>query len=179
MRSSSPRAPTPRPGPSRGVQAASAFPIVNQRSVALLRGYAGRFTAQNGGFRPGQGPHYCANLQWGAPGAPRPPLMTQSVSVWEVGPNPPPPPMGTCTIYKSVTGRTTVAKTTFSGVMIKPKPTLWASWPASSPWVTAVGVAQGDTAILHGHWLSFCSDNHSNLAVMAVIFCQNDSIAPG
>ena len=44
---------------------------------------------------------------------------------------------------------------------------------------SAVGVAQGDTAILHWHWLPFLRDLHTNLAVVAVICSQNDSIAPG
>lgn len=54
---------TPRPapspscppsGPARGVHVPSAFPTVNRFSSALLYGRAGRSTAENGGFRPGQ-----------------------------------------------------------------------------------------------------------------------------
>ena len=33
--------------------------------------------------------------------------------------------------------------------------------------------------VIGGNWLSFLSDFHGNLAVVAVIFCQNDSVAPG
>ena len=40
-------------------------------------------------------------------------------------------------------------------------------------------IAQGDTVILHCHWLSFLRDVHSYLAVIAVIFCQNVSVALG
>jgi hypothetical protein len=35
----------------------------------------------------------------------------------------------------------------------------------------------GDTVILHGHWPSFFRDLHSNLAVIAVIFCGNATMA--
>ena len=41
-------------------------------------------------------------------------------------------------------------------------------------------VAQGGTVILHCHWLSFLEDVlHTNLAAIAVIFSQNDSVASG
>ena len=40
-------------GPARrGAQAPLVFPAVNRFCMALLYGRAGRFTAQNGGFRP-------------------------------------------------------------------------------------------------------------------------------
>ena len=42
------------PGPPRGVQAPSALSDVNRFSMVLLHGRAGRLTAKNGGFRPGQ-----------------------------------------------------------------------------------------------------------------------------
>ena len=35
----------------------------------------------------------------------------------------------------------------------------------------------GDIVILHYHSLSFLRDLHSNLDVIAVIFCQNDNVA--
>ena len=38
----------------RGVQAPLAFSYVHRFSMALLYGRAGRLTAKNGGFRPGQ-----------------------------------------------------------------------------------------------------------------------------
>ena len=41
-------------GPARGVHAPFEFPIANRFCVALLRGRAGRSTAENCGFRPGQ-----------------------------------------------------------------------------------------------------------------------------
>jgi hypothetical protein len=53
-------------------------------------------------------------------------------------------------------------------------------WPAVNH-ITLMGLAarlaQGDTVILHGHWLSFIRDLHRDIAVIAVIFCQNDSVA--
>jgi hypothetical protein len=42
------------PGPPGGVQTTFAFCIVNPICMALLHGRAGRLTAHNGGFRPGQ-----------------------------------------------------------------------------------------------------------------------------
>jgi hypothetical protein len=38
-------------------------------------------------------------------------------------------------------------------------------------------LAQGDTAILHCRWLSLIRYLHTGLAVIAVIFCRNDSVA--
>jgi hypothetical protein len=42
---------------------------------------------------------------------------------------------------------------------------------------------QGDTGILHCHWLPLAviadMNLRSNLAVIAVIFCRNDSVARG
>jgi hypothetical protein len=43
----------------------------------------------------------------------------------------------------------------------------------------AVGIGQGDTVILYHHWLPSLRDLHSDLAVIAVIFCRNDGVAPG
>jgi hypothetical protein len=40
-------------------------------------------------------------------------------------------------------------------------------------------VAQGNTVILRCHWLSFRRNLHTNLAVIAVIFSQNDSVGLG
>lgn len=63
---------------------------------------------------------------------------------WERGGNPPPPPPpGTCIIYSTVTGTTRAHSTTISGGSITPEHVqLWPSWPASSPWVTAVGATR-------------------------------------
>jgi len=68
----------------------------------------------------------------------------EDCAVWERGPNPPPPPPpGYCTVYKTVDSHTAANDTTFSGFATKSKaPVLWASWPASSPWVTAVGATR-------------------------------------
>jgi len=82
---------------------------------------------------PGQ-PERCVNIEW---------KHNDGESIWEEGPNPPPPPPpGHCTIYKTVTKETTANSTTFSGVQKKAKVVLWPSWPASSPWVTAVGATR-------------------------------------
>ena len=48
---------------------------------------------------------------------------------------------GKCIIYSSVTGNK-ASKGATSGHTGEPKPTLWPSWPASSPWVTAVGATR-------------------------------------
>ena len=42
-------------GASRGVYVTLAFPIANRFSMAVFHGRAGRLTAKNGGFGPGQG----------------------------------------------------------------------------------------------------------------------------
>jgi hypothetical protein len=44
--------------------------------------------------------------------------------------------------------------------------------------MTAFVVAVGDTAILHCHSLPFLRDLHDNLAVVAGIDCQTDSVTP-
>ena len=50
---------------------------------------------------------------------------------------------GICTIYSSVTGRTQTNKSSTSGFAPEAKHVqLWPSWPASSPWVTAVGATR-------------------------------------
>jgi hypothetical protein len=60
------------PGPSRGVQAPLAFPIVNRFSMAVLYGRAGRLTAKTGVFRPRRADEWMARnlgltgtLRWG------------------------------------------------------------------------------------------------------------------
>jgi subtilase family serine protease len=57
--------------------------------------------------------------------------------------NGPPPKMGNCSIFRqgSVSGTTPDPKTVSGGPAASPNPTiaLYPSWPASSPWVTAVG----------------------------------------
>jgi hypothetical protein len=40
-----------------------------------------------------------------------------------------------------------------------------------------VALAQRDSVILHCHWLSFLGDLYSDIAVIAVIFYQNDNVA--
>jgi subtilase family serine protease len=84
---------------------------------------------------PGQ-PERCVNIEW---------RHDEGESIWEEGPNPPPPPPpGHCTLYKTVTKHNDNANSsTFSGVKAaKAKVVLWPSWPASSPWVTAVGATR-------------------------------------
>ena len=61
------------------------------------------------------------------------------------GPNPPPPPPeGNCTIYKTSSGSLTPSTGALSGgpKIIKSSYVLYPSWPASSPWVTAVGATR-------------------------------------
>ena len=60
------------------------------------------------------------------------------------GPNPPPPPpLGTCKLYSAVTATGNASGAISSGSGINPIPfQLWPSWPASSPWVTAVGATR-------------------------------------
>ena len=41
------------------------------------------------------------------------------------------------------------------------------------------GAALSFHAVIGCHWLSFLRDLDRNLAVVAVTFCQNDSVAPG
>lgn len=90
---------------------------------------------------PGQ-PQLVYTIEWNCPGH----QMMGECYLWEHGANPPPPPPppppGTCTIYKTVTSHTTANSTTFSGFAKKAAVELWASWPASSPWVTAVGATR-------------------------------------
>jgi len=65
------------------------------------------------------------------------------VAIFAKGPNPPPPPPpGKCTIYSAIAsvGPAADPKTVTDSVM--PKPSLYPSWPASSPWVTAVGATR-------------------------------------
>ena len=63
-------------------------------------------------------------------------------------PPPPPPPLGVCTSYRTVRRLRQVSPTdqpfTFSGgpVVAPRQIELWPSWPASSPWVTAVGATR-------------------------------------
>ena len=48
---------------------------------------------------------------------------------------------GTCTIYKTITGKTKNKKTQSSRTVTR-KTKLWTSWPAESEWVTAVGATR-------------------------------------
>ena len=78
-------------------------------------------------------------VNWGSwePTTPRPPPSPPTP------PTPPAPPMTQpkCTVYSSVTGQKPADKYTFSGLLPKVPlpPMIFAPWPASSPWVTAVG----------------------------------------
>eukprot|EP00756_Hemistasia_phaeocysticola_P067191 Hpha_TRINITY_DN9783_c0_g1::TRINITY_DN9783_c0_g1_i2::g.10297::m.10297/K01279/TPP1, CLN2; tripeptidyl-peptidase I len=56
-------------------------------------------------------------------------------------PPPPPPPPGVCTIYSNVTTTTKANSSTTSGILAD-EVLLWPAWPASSPWVTAVGATR-------------------------------------
>jgi len=79
----------------------------------------------------------CLNLEWFR--------STHALAaIWERGTNPPPPPPpGLCHIYDTVTSHTTANASTISGVAPSHQHVqLWPSWPASSPWVTAVGATR-------------------------------------
>ena len=65
------------------------------------------------------------------------------VAIMSHGPNPPPPPPpGKCTIYSEIktVGPATDPETKTEAKT--PTPKLYPSWPASSPWVTAVGATR-------------------------------------
>ena len=80
-------------------------------------------------------PVACVNLDWRVPGT--------GESIWERGSNPPlPPPPGRCILYKTVDSKPSANSSTFSGFATKQKVALWPSWPASSPWITAVGATR-------------------------------------
>lgn len=65
------------------------------------------------------------------------------IGYWFDGGLPPPPPAhGQCTLYTTVTSNTTTNSTTFSATGPPSQVALWPSWPASSPWVTAVGATR-------------------------------------
>ena len=79
----------------------------------------GKITGTAFFFAPGSTmPAECFNIDW------------ENNGIWEQGGNPPPPPPpGTCTVYSSVTSKTSANSTTFSGFPASgPKaPPLWAS----------------------------------------------------
>ena len=85
--------------------------------------------------------HVCTELLWFVPEHPH-----QFAVIMIKGPNPPPPPpKGNCTIYKSITatGNATDPHVVSGGPAIAPGSyVLYPSWPASSPWVTAVGATR-------------------------------------
>ena len=72
--------------------------------------------------------------------------VRHAIASLELGPNPPPPPpQGNCTLYKSISGvepaadnRTVSGGPGFTNASV----VLYPSWPASSPWVTAVGATR-------------------------------------
>jgi hypothetical protein len=75
------------------------------------------------------------------------PFTKNTAAVWVFGPNPPPPPpQGTCKVYSAVTATGKAPSSTISGgPAVTPGPALpqlYASWPAGSPWVTAVGATR-------------------------------------
>jgi hypothetical protein len=79
-------------------------------------------------------PARCFNIEW---------MVHNGEALWEQGPNPPPPPPpGKCTIYSEVDSHTSANESTVSDFAKKQKVVLWPSWPASSPWVTAVGATR-------------------------------------
>jgi hypothetical protein len=84
--------------------------------------------------------HECVNFQFES-------AARHLQFLMERGPNPPPPPpRGSCVVYSEVTktGPPAVAGVVSGGPDVGPgkPPQLWPSWPASSPWVTAVGATR-------------------------------------
>ena len=91
----------------------------------------------------------CESLYWfndtAAQAAARGAGIHGSLALLRAGANPPPPPpAGNCTFYSSVTKTAKADKSIVSGgPSIAPsKVVLYPSWPASSPWVTAVGATR-------------------------------------
>jgi len=84
-------------------------------------------------------PINCFDMLWGD-------LMDPLLGFAQVnaGVNPlPPPPAGNCTLYSAAEKTATVPGAISSGPAINPvRFQLWPSWPASSPWVTAVGATR-------------------------------------
>ena len=84
--------------------------------------------------------HECVNFQFRS-------VENHLQFLMERGPNPPPPPpRGSCVVYSEVTktGPPATAGVVSGGPDVGPgkPPQLWPSWPASSPWVTAVGATR-------------------------------------
>jgi hypothetical protein len=94
-------------------------------------------------FQMSTGQHECIEIVWYKDAA-----HLEEVGFWSRGPNPPPPPpSGSCTVWKTVSahGKAANPSTVSGGPVIKPAGAtapLWPSWPASSPWVTAVGATR-------------------------------------
>ena len=86
----------------------------------------------------GQGP-VCFMMSWGNIHYP-----LSGFAQLDQGADPPPlPPPGTCKQYSAVAATGAVTGAFSSGSAINPaKFQLWPSWPASSPWVTAVGATR-------------------------------------
>jgi hypothetical protein len=121
-------APPGNPGPVVFFNISGTF-----NKVKLMgRGEALAFTGQD---------EMLLNVEWMCPGS-----TTELCYVWERGvnppPPPPPPPPGTCSMYSTVTSKPAANSSTYSGTGGSSAVVLWASWPASSPWVTAVGATR-------------------------------------
>ena len=65
-----------------------------------------------------------------------------SVAAGAISAELPRPLPGACTYLKAVTGRSQLIGAKSGGVSLAPEPRLYPSWPASSPWVTAVGATR-------------------------------------
>lgn len=88
--------------------------------------------------------HICHEIQWlrrGGGGG-----EEHQLAIDFQGPNPPPPPpLGNCTLFSRIdsTGPATEPKMVSGGAgLAPPSVELYPSWPASSPWVTAVGATR-------------------------------------
>jgi hypothetical protein len=125
-------APYHLPGPS------GQFTVFSNITLSIRSGekqYSGRAQFL---FQPGS-PLFCIGIQYYK-------RTLVMIALLNKGPNPPPPkPRGNCTVYRSVTStRPAADNSTTSGgaALVKASYVFYPSWPASSPWVTAVGATR-------------------------------------
>ena len=119
-----------------------AFGPAHVSSNELLRDIAMRIGGKHGEKITGRAvfsptkPPQCMELLWDSPRAGYAGVMYNGRSP------PPPPPRGNCTIYSKITGTGPASSHQIVSSSGPPKAELYPSWPASSPWVTAVGATR-------------------------------------
>ena len=111
--------------------------------------------------------------------APRPSIAAVLARGPNVGPAPPsPPPLGTCLMYQSVdsVAASSGPRTVSGGVAVTPsKVVLYPAWPASSPWVTAVGA----TTFINGTYpggIEMASDQFGSGGGFSELFNQSEAV---